>query len=86
MRKLLTASIASAVLVLGGAGPALAHDAGPCGSAATEATGQQYAEHHIVFHAHEGTIGSNKVAADHPGFGHSPGAHHGFSLCVHLSS
>jgi hypothetical protein len=76
MRKLLTASIASAVLVLGGATGALAHTAGPCSG-----TGQDYAQHHIRPNAEEGNLGSSQDEAAEEGSGHSPGSHQGYSAC-----
>lgn len=86
MRKLLTASIASAVLVLGGAAPALAHTAGPCDDAPadsdTESSGEEYAQHHIRPNAQDGNLGSSQDQAAEEGSGHSPGAQHqGYSAC-----
>ncbi|MBW3663460.1 MAG: hypothetical protein KY469_10205 [Actinobacteria bacterium] len=84
MRKLLTASIASAVLVLAGAAPALAHQAGPCNDSDGDGSfsGQEYAAHHIVAAAHVGGLGSDNLPVGHPGNGHSPGSHQGFSACL----
>lgn len=84
MRKLLTASIASAVLVLGGAAPALAHTAPPCNDANGDgsSSGEEYAQHHIRPNAQDGNLGSSQEQAADEGSGHSPGAQHqGYSAC-----
>ncbi len=72
MRKLLIAALVGFGLVVGAAvGPAAAHDAGPC--AETSDPGHsEYAQHHVVFHAREGSLGAH---------GHAPGEHQGYSIC-----
>ncbi len=74
MRKtaLLLATTATVALTLGTAGPAAAHDDGPCNM--TGGAGHSdYATHHIVANAHEGTLGNE---------GHKPGSHRGYSFCL----
>jgi len=62
------------ILSLAIASPAFAHNAGPCNDTNGDgsASGQEYAEHHIVALATEGMLGAG---------GHVPGAHRGFSFC-----
>jgi hypothetical protein len=43
------------------------------------ASGMEYAHYHIVSTAHNGDLG--KVDHDGDGSAHTPGAHHGFSVC-----
>ncbi|MBW3619004.1 MAG: hypothetical protein KY461_02055 [Actinobacteria bacterium] len=84
MKKLLTASITSAVLALGAAAPALAHSAPPCDDADGDgsSSGEEYAQHHIRPNAEEGSLGSSQDQAADEGTGHSPGAQHqGYSAC-----
>ncbi len=70
---MLSAAMLVAVMAVASAMPAFAHDAGPCEQTADPGH-SEYAEHHIVFHAHEGTLGAG---------GHIPGtAHQGFSTCL----
>ena len=47
----------------------------PCNDADGDGSpsGYEYAKNHIVPFAHDGTLGQ----------GHKPGAHHGFSTCIH---
>lgn len=73
MRRLVSTTLATGVLVLGSAGIASAHQLGPCNDADMdgEFSGQEYAAHHIVAGAHDGIIGQQ----------HKPGSHRGFSLC-----
>ncbi len=72
MRKLFVAIVVGLGLVFGAlAGPAVAHDAGPCGQTA-EPGHSEYAKHHVVFRAHEGTLGAGE---------HNPGEHRGYSTC-----
>lgn len=74
MRKtaLLLASAATVALTLGAAGPAAAHNAGPCNDSG-EPGNSDYATHHIVAAAHEGALGND---------GHIPGTHMGYSVCL----
>lgn len=72
MKRRLAAILAFATvtaLTLGA--PAFAHDAGPCAETA-EPGHSEYAKHHVVVQAHEGTLGAGE---------HTPGAHRGFSAC-----
>jgi hypothetical protein len=70
VRSLVSALVASAVLLVAMAGATLAaHDAGPCNG-----TGADYAEHHIVPNAQMQALG--------PVHGHAPGGHSGFASCV----
>jgi hypothetical protein len=70
-KKLIVVSLVL-ILTLALATPVLAHQAGPCGEDPSTATGQAFAEHHIVPFATTGALGAG---------GHVPGAHRGFSLC-----
>lgn len=74
MRKtaLLLASAATVALTLGTAGPAAAHDAGPCNESGGPGN-SDYAAHHIVAAAHDGALGNG---------GHKPGSHMGYSACL----
>lgn len=72
MRKLAISIIAGALLTLGAAAPAFAHDAGPCNDSGGPGN-SDYAQHHIVAAAHEQELGAG---------GHIPGSHQGFSLCL----
>jgi hypothetical protein len=69
---LLTVALVMAAMMVASAMPAFAHDAGPC-TLTADPGHSEYAEHHVVFQAHEGTLGAG---------GHTPGSHHGFSACV----
>ncbi|WP_205855916.1 hypothetical protein, partial [Phytoactinopolyspora endophytica] len=71
MKKLVSTVFVSAALLLGSAGVASAHQAGPCNDSDGdgEFSGREYAEHHIVQGAHDGIIGQQ----------HKPGSHQGFS-------
>lgn len=73
MKRLVTTTLATGVLLLGSAGVASAHQLGPCNDADEDGafSGQEYAMHHIVQGAHDGIIGQV----------HKPGSHRGFSLC-----
>lgn len=73
MRKLISTTLVAGALLVGSAGAAAAHQAGPCNDSNGdgEFSGQEYAEHHIVQGAHDGIIGQV----------HKPGSHHGFSAC-----
>jgi hypothetical protein len=72
MRKLIIAALVGLGLTFGvAAGPAAAHDAGPC-TQTSDPGHSEYAQHHVVFQAHEGTLGAG---------GHVPGAHQGYSNC-----
>ena len=72
MRRFLIAVVIGLGLVGGAAGgPAVAHNAGPCGQ--TDEPGHsEYAKHHVVALAHEGKLGAG---------GHNPGEHRGYSTC-----
>ena len=75
MRKLFVALVVGLGLVFGAvAGPAVAHDAGPCGdpNEPDEPGHSEFAHHHVVFFAHEQEIGAG---------GHAPGEHQGYSVC-----
>jgi hypothetical protein len=74
LRKILTTTALSGVLVFGTAGAAAAHIAGPCEDADGDGmpSGREYAAHHISAMAKEQMIG---------GDGHKPGTHQGFSAC-----
>jgi hypothetical protein len=74
MRKriLLVAPAAALAFAFTTAAPASAHDAGPCNDAGGPGH-SDYAQHHIVFNAHEGTLGAG---------GHKPGSHRGYSACL----
>jgi hypothetical protein len=69
-----TVLLLAVMLTLGLSAPAFAHDAGPCNDTDGDgsASGQEYAEHHIVFLATTGGMGND---------GHKPGSHQGFSAC-----
>ena len=69
MRRTVAILLASLALTAATVASAAAHDAGPCGGG----SGRAYAEHHVVFNAHEQTLGAH---------GHAPGEHRGFSTCV----
>jgi hypothetical protein len=73
MRRLVSTLFVAGLLVLGGAGTASAHQAGPCNDSDGDGmfSGREYAEHHIVPGAQSGFIPNQ----------HKPGTHHGFSLC-----
>jgi hypothetical protein len=72
MKRKIAAALAFATMTALTVGaPAFAHDAGPCAQTA-EPGHSEYAQHHVVFQAHEGTLGAG---------GHTPGAHRGFSAC-----
>ncbi len=77
IRKLVVLSLVL-VVALVAVVPAFAHGAPPCNDSG-EPGNSDYAQHHIVFMAHNGDLG----AVDHDGDGtaHTPGAHHGFSVC-----
>jgi len=51
---------------------ASADQLGPCNEGSGEGN-SNYAKHHIVVHAKNGTLGNE---------GHKPGSHQGFSLCL----
>jgi hypothetical protein len=68
MRRVVLLVIGVLLLLLMLAPVASAHDAGPCSGA-----GVDFAQHHIVPNATEGTLGAG---------GHIPGTHMGFSACV----
>jgi hypothetical protein len=79
MRRLMVILAFTLLLIVVMAAAALAHNVGPCNDgtvtvadAASGATGQTYAQHHIVAAAHEGALGAG---------GHIPGTHNGFSFC-----
>jgi hypothetical protein len=72
VRKKIVAALVFATMSMALVGaPAFAHDAGPCAQTADPGH-SEYAKHHIVFNAHEGTLGDG---------GHKPGTHKGFSIC-----
>jgi hypothetical protein len=72
MRKRLIAVVIGVGLAVGSlAGPAAAHDAGPCG-ATVDPGHSEFAIHHVVALAHDGELGAG---------GHAPGAHQGYSSC-----
>jgi hypothetical protein len=72
MRRKIAAALAFATMAALTVGaPVFAHDAGPCAETADPGN-SEYAKHHVVFQAHEGTLGAD---------GHTPGAHQGFSAC-----
>jgi hypothetical protein len=88
-RKILAFLFASALLVatalplFAGGGTASADNLGPCNNGTSGGTtpiagqsGKNYAKHHIVALAKAGNLG-----APPSGNAHSPGSHHGFSLC-----
>lgn len=79
MKKLVSAALLAGALMLGSAGAASAHNAGPCNDTDGDGmpSGQEYAEHHIAFAAQEGALGHG---------GHKPGEHQGFSLCLPTGS
>lgn len=74
MRKLISTMLIAGALLLGSAGAAFAHNAGPCNDSDGDgvASGRDYAQHHIASSAREGGIG---------GDAHVPGTHQGFSAC-----
>lgn len=72
MRKVVVIVLVILVALLAVA-PALAHTAPPCNDSG-EPGNSDYAQHHIKALATEGLLG---------GDGHVPGAHHGYSLCIH---
>ena len=74
MRKFLIAVLVGLGLVVGAAvGPAAAHEAGPCTPDEDIPGHSEFAEHHIVFNAHEQKLGAH---------GHAPGVvHQGYSTC-----
>lgn len=78
MRKLISTMLIAGALLLGSAGAAFAHDAGPCNDSNDDGapSGREYAEHHIAAGAHQGIIGQQ----------HKPGSHRGFSACDPSSS
>ena len=71
-KAFLLATTATAALTLGTAGPAAAHNAGPCNDSGGPGH-SDYATHHIVAAAHEGALGND---------GHKPGTHRGYSACL----
>jgi hypothetical protein len=71
-RKIVAALVFATMSMAMVGAPAFAHDAGPCTQTADPGH-SEYAEHHVVFNAHEGTLGAG---------GHVPGIHQGFSICV----
>lgn len=74
MKKFMATTLVAGALLVGTAGAASAHPAGPCADSDGDgsASGQEYAQHHIVTLAHDGALGDG---------GHKPGSHAGFSLC-----
>ncbi|MDT8304731.1 MAG: hypothetical protein RRC07_02245 [Anaerolineae bacterium] len=72
MRKLLIIALVILVALLAVA-PALAHTASPCNDSGDPGN-SDYAQHHIKPLATTGGLGHD---------GHVPGAHHGYSLCIH---
>jgi hypothetical protein len=73
MKRFVSTTLITVGLLLGSAGVASAHQAGPCNDADGDGafSGREYAQHHIVQGAHDGIIGQV----------HKPGSHRGFSLC-----
>ena len=72
VRRKIVAALVFATMSMSMVGaPAFAHDAGPCEQTADPGH-SEYAMHHVVFQAHEGTLGAG---------GHIPGTHQGFSIC-----
>lgn len=74
MKKIVSAVILTGALLVGSAGAASAHQAGPCNDSDGDGafSGREYAEHHIVPFAHDGVLGHD----------HKPGEHAGFSACL----
>lgn len=72
-KKLIVLSLVL-LLTLTLATPVFAHSASPCNDTDGDGSpsGQEYAAHHIVPLATSGMLGGGE---------HTPGAHHGFSLC-----
>lgn len=72
--RLLLLLATALLLMMVFSGAAWAHQAGPCNDSDGDgsASGQEYAEHHIVPMAKSHQLGND---------GHKPGAHHGFSAC-----
>lgn len=66
--------VATILMTLTMALPASADRLGPCNN---DNTGRDYAKHHITEFAKAGDLGNPF------GLGHKPGAHKGFSVCVH---
>jgi hypothetical protein len=66
--------LAAFALTFAASGTASAHTTGPCDDSDGDgnASGREYAEHHIVSLAKAGKLGND---------GHKPGAHKGFSAC-----
>jgi hypothetical protein len=71
-RKIIAALVFATMSMAMVGAPAFAHDAGPCTQTADPGH-SEYAVHHIVFNAHDGTLGAG---------GHIPGTHKGFSICT----
>ena len=69
--KRLFVVLVSSVVALAFAVPATAHQAGPCNSS-DDPGHSEFAKHHIVPFAHDGTLGQ----------GHKPGTHQGYSTCT----
>jgi hypothetical protein len=75
MKKNLFFLLASILLLsIAFSGVAAAHTAGPCADSDGDgmASGQEYAQHHIIALAHDQKLGDG---------GHKPGFHQGFNLC-----
>jgi hypothetical protein len=73
-RKIVAALVFATMSMAMVGAPAFAHDAGPCATVEPDEPGHsEFATHHVVFNAHEGTLGAG---------GHVPGTHRGFSICV----
>jgi hypothetical protein len=71
-RKIIAALVFATMSTAMVGAPAFAHDAGPC-TQTPDPGHSEYAMHHIVFNAHEGTLGAGE---------HIPGTHKGFSICT----
>ncbi len=90
-RRILAFVFAAAILIamavpLFGGGSVYADDRGPCNDSGLPGN-SDYAAHHIVFHAKNGTMGSDNENANGNGQGHSPGGvHQGFSACLAVHS
>jgi hypothetical protein len=73
VKKFVATTMIAGAFMIGSAGAASAHFAPPCNDTDGDgqASGQEYAQHHISAGAHEGIIGHD----------HKPGTHRGFSAC-----
>jgi hypothetical protein len=80
MKKLIVILSVLALLAFAAVPTFADNNAGPCGDETVEASGSNYAAHHIVPLATNGDLG----AVDHDGdsAAHEPGGHQGFSKCL----